>query len=385
MKTLTKYYDDIYLDHLSSKVISSTLKDDYYYTVLDETIFFPEGGGMLADKGSINGIELINVIKKDNVIYHLSKEKLFGDVELRLDLDNRIRAIQNHDAQHLLTAIFEKDYHLDTISHHVFDNYCDIILTGEIINQKIIDEVQTKANNEILNDTSMEIFYVDKNELNKYGISDNPKYSNPVRITNIITLNDYNACGCLHFSSLKSLQSLVILGYENTSRGFRVTYTVGKNLTDYFSTENIMLKKLYTITKSNQDNIITNISNILEKSNQVSKEYNEIKTKYYASLVESKLNGSDKFFIIDEITNPKDLKNISLNITKSDKDIAALLQANTAESYSFILVKSPNSSTDIEVLFNKIKQDHNIKGGGKGLSISGQSNLDLTSIINKYI
>ena len=81
------------------------------------------------------------------------------------------------------------------------------------LDDKIIKEVEVYANELILKQTKLDLFYLNKSELSKYNIQDNPKYSDPVRITNIEGLDDYNACGCLHFNNLSNIQAIKIFGF----------------------------------------------------------------------------------------------------------------------------------------------------------------------------
>jgi len=384
MQTRQTYYDDIYLDYLEANVISCKEYNYKYYTILDETIFLPEGGGMLADKGFINDIEVIDVIKKDGEILHITHIPLEGSVNLKLDLDNRLKAIQGHDGQHLISAILRKDYNLNTISHHALDNYFDILLDCESVDPSIIEDVQAKANALIVSDDKLDIFYLDKSELDRYNIKDNPKYDNPVRITNIQSLGDYNACGCLHFSSLRHLQSLIILDVENTSRGVRITYTVGQALLDYFNKQNKIVNKLFNISKSNADNVLANMENLIAKNEHLTSELNDIKNHYYQIKIESLINNQE-FLVVDDVHHAKDLRNIALLISSSSYAVAGILQARVEDHYSFIIVKSKTSEYDIEDLFNKIKAKHELKGGGKGLSISGQSPDNIAKEIHEYL
>jgi len=384
MQTKQHYYDDIYLDVLETKVIHSKQIDGLYHTVLEETILFPEGGGMLADKGSINGQPVVDVIKKDQIIYHLTNQPLDNDIVINLDMNHRITAIQGHDAQHLLSAILRQDYNLNTISHHIFDDYCDIVLDGQSYPDDMIEKLQNKANHLIMSDSVMEIFFVDKKDLDQYNIKDNPKYDNPVRITNIKALSDYNACGCLHFSSLRYIQAIVILDIEQTSRGLRLTYVAGNQLIAYLSNQNKLMKQVYLDTKSNKDNVLFNLNNILNKNQELSSDYNALKTDYYQFKIET-LAKDNQMIILDDISNAKDLKSIALTITSSDQDLLALLQAPIEDNYSFVLAKSPSCQVDIESILAKIKENHLVKGGGKGLSLSGQSSSNIASIIKDYL
>ena len=78
METTKKLYDlDAYGTEFEAKVLTCEevkKKDTTGYAVtLDQTLFFPEEGGQSPDQGTINGISVLDVqIKKDVIIHTLA-------------------------------------------------------------------------------------------------------------------------------------------------------------------------------------------------------------------------------------------------------------------------------------------------------------------------
>ena len=68
------YYEDVYMKEFDAKVIEINEKN----VVLDQTCFYPRGGGQVGDTGEINGIRVVDTIKEDDKIIHvLEKEPDF--------------------------------------------------------------------------------------------------------------------------------------------------------------------------------------------------------------------------------------------------------------------------------------------------------------------
>jgi alanyl-tRNA synthetase len=76
--------------------------------ILDKTIFYPEGGGQSADRGTINGIPLADVREQGGEILHLAAEGgdqlVPGPAELALDVRRRRDFTVQHTGQHLLSG-----------------------------------------------------------------------------------------------------------------------------------------------------------------------------------------------------------------------------------------------------------------------------------------
>jgi alanyl-tRNA synthetase len=88
-----------------------TKKDGgFYQLVFDRTPFYPEGGGQVGDKGSLeapNGevTYIVDTKKENNEILHLAKSlpgKPEGPFKAQVDSIQRLRTARNHTATHLL-------------------------------------------------------------------------------------------------------------------------------------------------------------------------------------------------------------------------------------------------------------------------------------------
>ena len=103
------YYEDAYLKEARAKVVE--VREDAL--LLDQTIFYPTGGGQPHDRGTINGVEVLDVYKDDagnvwHVVAEPEKFKVGDEVELRIDWDYRYRLMRIHSAMHLLEHVLNE-------------------------------------------------------------------------------------------------------------------------------------------------------------------------------------------------------------------------------------------------------------------------------------
>jgi alanyl-tRNA synthetase len=104
--TRTLYYEDAYIKEFEAKVLKAIGEN---YVVLDQTAFYPEGGGQPADVGVLkfNGIEVavIDVQKVGNVIIHIVKGQMPKEgtkVTGSIDWSRRISLMRHHTATHVI-------------------------------------------------------------------------------------------------------------------------------------------------------------------------------------------------------------------------------------------------------------------------------------------
>lgn len=81
------------------------------YVVLDGTLFHPQGGGQPADRGTIEGVEVVHVAAEGDEIRHYleSIESLEPDQDVSLCIDDARRSLHErlHTAGHLIGSVVE--------------------------------------------------------------------------------------------------------------------------------------------------------------------------------------------------------------------------------------------------------------------------------------
>ena len=103
------FWEDMYIRDFDAKVITAVGNK----VVLDQTAFNPKGGGLVSDTGTINGLELAEVVKEGEEIIHMLERpttlKAGEAVHCVLDWNRRYRIMRMHTAAHILSAIVNKE------------------------------------------------------------------------------------------------------------------------------------------------------------------------------------------------------------------------------------------------------------------------------------
>lgn len=103
------YYEDSYLKEATAKVLQ--IRENAL--LLDQTIFYPTGGGQPHDTGTINGIRVVDVYKdEEGNIWHVVETpevfKVGDEVELKLDWERRYKLMRIHTGMHLLDHVLNE-------------------------------------------------------------------------------------------------------------------------------------------------------------------------------------------------------------------------------------------------------------------------------------
>jgi misacylated tRNA(Ala) deacylase len=108
------YLQDAYLKELESKVASVNGKE----VQLDRTIFYPTGGGVLNDTGTIslngNSYNVVDVKKAEDSVIHIlendSDLKIGDTVNCKIEWERRYSLMRYHTAAHVVGGVFEHRY-----------------------------------------------------------------------------------------------------------------------------------------------------------------------------------------------------------------------------------------------------------------------------------
>jgi Ser-tRNA(Ala) deacylase AlaX len=108
-QTKRLYWTDPYRREFDARVLSLVGNE----LVLDQTCFYPRGGGQVSDTGVIDSIRVTEVLDRDDgTIVHILEKPLqvkIGDlVHGKIDWEKRYRTMRLHSASHLLYYLMQQ-------------------------------------------------------------------------------------------------------------------------------------------------------------------------------------------------------------------------------------------------------------------------------------
>jgi alanyl-tRNA synthetase len=232
------YYRDPSLTEFDATIQAVTEADGRFRTVLDRSAFYPTSGGQLFDTGLINGIAVVDVIDEGASVLHISElpvgkvgEKVTGVV----DRPRRTMHRQQHTAQHILSQVFIREFHMETVSVHLGDDYGAIELDNTIIEPDQFDKAERIANDIIYTNWPVSIMFVSGAELDAIPLRKIPSREGELRVIKIGEF-DYSACGGTHCNSTAEVSVIKIIGWEKLRGHALVKFLAGSQaLEDYRS------------------------------------------------------------------------------------------------------------------------------------------------------
>ncbi|MBQ6928443.1 MAG: hypothetical protein IJQ36_09055 [Oscillospiraceae bacterium] len=228
------YYLDSHLFAFDAVVLDCREEKTGYSVVLDRTAFFPEGGGQLADTGTLGGVRVLDVHEREGEIRHYTGAPLtVGDtVHGELDREQRLRRMQNHSGEHILSGLVHDTYGWDNVGFHMGAECMIIDFSGELSWAQLM-ELETRANEVVRQNLPLHIWFPDEAELSTLEYRSKLELTENVRIVEIPGV-DRCACCAPHVKRTGEVGVIKILDSTRHRGGQRVSVICGMDaLEDY--------------------------------------------------------------------------------------------------------------------------------------------------------
>jgi alanyl-tRNA synthetase len=147
------YLSDCYLTRFHARVVRTLQVKGRLAVVLNQTAFYPEGGGQPGDRGTLGTAAVVDTQERDGEVVHLLDVPSFSadEVEGVVDWPRRFDHIQQHHGQHLLSAAFLRVHGAATVSFHLGEKTCTIDLDCPIdrLTPDALRAAETAANESV--------------------------------------------------------------------------------------------------------------------------------------------------------------------------------------------------------------------------------------------
>jgi len=200
--------------------------------MLDQTLFFPRGGGVACDVGKLAEATVTETTKKDGEIIHgLSSTPSFrvGDsVHGQIDWNRRYRLMRMHTAGHLLSAIFFSKANCRITGNQIEQQKSRMDFNLDPFDRSLIEGFVNEANRLIKEDAQVRTYFMAREDVLRMPefvkLAEATPPSEPqLRIVEITGI-DKQADGGQHVAQLKEVGQISLLKLENKGKSNRRLY-----------------------------------------------------------------------------------------------------------------------------------------------------------------
>ncbi len=228
------YETDSYIKAFEATVLSCTQVEDGYHIVLNQTAFFPEGGGQAADVGQIDGVEITDVQLVEESIVHKAKEPLpvGKTVEGKIDWPLRFARMQSHAGEHIVSGLVHREFGYSNVGFHMSEALMTADFDGPL-SAEDISRIELLANQAVYEDRPITVSFPTAEELQTLEYRSKLDLETGVRL---VTVEGTDCCACCapHPARSGEIGVIKIVDFYPNKKGTRIEMLAGiRALEDY--------------------------------------------------------------------------------------------------------------------------------------------------------
>ncbi len=366
--------------------VSELTKGSEGFLVLEETPFYPEGGGQVGDSGVLTAdgvsISVVDTKKSDKIIVHfivVNEGTVSEGDSLVAQVGRLTRAgsARNHSVTHLLHQALK-----DTLGDHVAQAGSLVMPERlrfdfthfQAMTQEEIQKIEDTVNEKILDSIEVKAIETSIDNAVKQGAQAlfGEKYGDVVRM---VSIGDYSKelCGGTHVSNSSEIGSFKILSEGGVAAGVRrIEAVTGVEAYKYNKNIDLELRKAAEILKTNKNDLLKKLESLVEDNKAKDKELHKIKAEMVkgstgdiVSEVEDLGNYNLLVKRVDGL-GAEELRNMADGVRDKVDSAVVVLASVVDEKILFVSMVSKNLIPEGAHAGNILREVAKLTGGGGG-------------------
>jgi alanyl-tRNA synthetase len=373
------FHDDSWLLEFEARVVAHSHLENRPSILLDQTAFYPESGGQMADHGSLHALNVVDVqVDEAGQIHHVVDLESGGglpplDEVVRGKVDKARRRIHMslHTGQHMLSAALLKEAGGETQSSRLGERQSSIDLDLSRVDEAAVARAEALVNSVIDDDLQVRAFFPSAEELEKIPLRRRPKVTENIRIVAVGDF-DFSPCGGTHCTRSSQVGLLRVMGIERVKKKARVLFSAGPRArNELFSMHNLLGAMSRDFTCG-----VAEVPAAVEKLRRERKEATEALGAARARLSQAALAGlearlaTEKTLVaVVEGAGPDELRKIAqallLGKSGEEGEQVLMLAGDSGEKRPVLVARGPKADLDCGAFLKAVAQAAGGGGGGR--------------------
>lgn len=406
------FYEDIYMVDFTATVTECFFNETtkQYEILLDQTAFFPEEGGQLADKGTFTVqntdnltfqdtdqpassekvptvLEVLDVQIRNDLIYHTIACPLPEDTTItgHVDWAQRFDFMQQHSGEHIISGLIHSHFGLDNVGFHLGLTEVTLDMNGELTLEQL-RVIEQEANEVIWRNLPIRISYPAPEELADMKYRSKLELTEDVRIVEIPGV-DLCACCAPHVESTGQIGLIKITNVMRHRGGVRINILCGGRALNDYTEKQDSVTAISVQLSAKQNAVSDAVSRLQEENGRMKEQYNILQTKFLKFALES-LPSPEKsahaVLFLEEV-NDVTIRNAINDLVTKYAGFCGIFVGDDENGYRFVI---GSTNQDCRELAKALRETFQAKGGGTAPMIQGSIQAKQAAIrdfMNKQI
>lgn len=337
MKTIKLYETDGMLFRFRANIIETKETESGYGLILDQTAFFPEGGGQTADTGYIGNARVLDVqIKNDEIIHFVDRLPEEIVVDCKLDADERFRKMQNHLGEHLLCGAIHKLYGYENVGFHLGADYMTFDISGPMTPEQI-REAEVLANRAVAENAPVRCYYPeDISSLEYRAKSEKLESVSEIRI---VEVEGFDRCACCapHLDEAGKVGLIKIVDAVKYKGGMRFWALCGFDALADYDSRLTEIRKVSALLSAKPTEIASAVQAKLDEIGELKKNLGALKRELNALKLNALAQTDKNICIFDDSMDGNTLREFATGGMKKTSAVFAVFSGSDETGYQFVI------------------------------------------------
>jgi alanyl-tRNA synthetase len=375
--TIKLYWNDSHIGRFSARVEDIRLENGDSFVLLDQTAFYPTGGGQPCDTGWIRSVPVVDVQIDDGgrILHRLNGNVALAigeEVECEIDWPRRRTMMQQHTGQHILSQAFFQLFGAETRGFRITDSISEIDLTLEAQPDEIeaaIVRAENLANEIVFADREIRIHEVTPQEAAKLPLRKESFVTDCIRVVEIADY-DWSPCGGTHAKRTGEVGIIVVRGWERAKKMARVRFLCGARALSDYRAANRTAETIAQKLSVGRDEAEASVARLIDERKRLTRRMREL-GELAAQSESQELLETAKWInglaIVSRVFDDRDFEEIKLIAHRlvEREGVIALLAAREVELARLVFARSTDVSADMSSLMKVACEKLGGRGGGK--------------------
>jgi alanyl-tRNA synthetase len=375
--TTKLYWHDSHLTQFSAQVVDCFVQDGHQVVVLDQSAFYPGGGGQPYDTGVINAARVMAVAMAEDgrMLHHLEGDGPFtvGEAVVgAVDWPRRLEMLQQHTGQHILSQAFFQLFGAETRGFRIFDQVAEIDLTLDGSPDELttaIGQAEELANAVVFEDRAVRLHTVTPEEAAQLPLRKENFNTDCVRVIEIADF-DWSPCGGTHARRTGEVGLIAVRSWERAKRMTRVQFVCGgRALRDYCAANQTATSVARRLSVG-RDEALEAVARLLEEHKKLERRARalvELATRAEAQELLAATPATPTPRIILRIFDDRDFDDVKLlaHHLVADHGVLALLATRSRDLVRLVCARSSDLLVAANTLLKPVCEQLGGRSGGK--------------------
>ena len=299
METVRLYYQDAHLREFSAHVVSCEPEKDHWAVVLDQTAFYPEGGGQPGDTGTLDSVRVLDTHARGEEIVHDCDAPLpvGSAVQGTIDWARRFDYMQQHSGEHIVSGIIHRRFGYENVGFHMGADMVTIDFSG-LLTMDDVREIEREANEAVWANLPIVVSWVDGEEKANAVYRSKKPISGVLRLVSIPAIDVCACCGT-HVSMTGEIGLVKIFTCQKFHDGVRLEMLCGRKAYSYVNSILEQNKRISGLLSAKPQQTAQAAERMLDELAQVKYRAGALELRLIAQAAEALAGKSDSLLFME--------------------------------------------------------------------------------------